>query len=85
MTNYTCPKCNGTDYFMRPGKADALVPNLGMPMEIAICRTCDEKMTPSAEIAKEQKKEVTKYASKMGIQVGLVVFGVLLLMALLGI
>jgi hypothetical protein len=56
-----------------------------MPMEIAICRTCDEKMTPSAEIAKEQKKEVTKYASKMGIQVGLVVFGVLLLMALLGI
>lgn len=83
--DYTCPKCNGTDYFMRQGKSEALVPTLGMPMEIATCRTCNEKMNPSAEILRKQKQEVTKHASKLGIQVFLTVFAVLLLMALLGI
>jgi hypothetical protein len=67
MINYNSPKWKETDYFICPGKADTLVPNLGMPMDIAICRTCDEKMTPSTKITKEQKKEVTKHASKIDI------------------
>ena len=85
MSNdYTCPKCNGTDYFMRQGKADALVPTMGMPIEIAICRTCDERMTPSQEIVKELKTQNVKYASKVGLQVFFISGAVLLLLALLG-
>jgi hypothetical protein len=70
---------------MRPGKADALIPNLGMPLEIAICRTCDEKMTPSTVILAKQKKDVSKYALKLGLTFGLTFGAVSLLVAILGI
>jgi hypothetical protein len=67
---------------MRPGKADAPVASWGMPMDIAICRTCDERMTPSETITRSQKKAVSKYSTKVGLQVRLAAGAGLLLVSI---
>ena len=69
---------------MRQGRADAPVAAMGMPIDIAICRTCDERMTPSEEITRRQKKAVSKYATKVGLQAGLAAGAALLVLAILG-
>jgi hypothetical protein len=44
---------------MRQGKS-----HLGMPLEIAICRVCDEKMNPSEEVISNQKRDQNAFAKK---------------------